>query len=220
MFTNLICDCPASAALNDIPVVVCVETFGQIQKVIFQRLKKAGGTLNSFVTAKPITALASWTPLLTAADSTKVVVSPYVQAPTSEPGAARTFGGGNETLGGVQEVIGREPTTFNGVFRKVPQKIIKAMKALQCEAAADNLGVYLVDENGAIEALQDPTTATTYYPIPIRSLFISDKGHGGLEAPDNNLISWSFLPNYSDNLAIVKPDFNPLTDLVVTTPTP
>jgi hypothetical protein len=84
-----------------------------------------------------------------------------------------------------------------------------------CEAKAGNLGVFLFNENGQIEALQDPTTPTTYYPIPIRSLFISDKGHGGLESPDSNNISWQFAPNYSDNLAIVTPtDFNPLTDLV------
>ena len=71
-----------------------------------------------------------------------------------------------------------------------------------------------VDDNGNIEAIKDETTATTFYPIPIRSLFIGDKNHGGLEEPDSNAISWTFLPNYSDNLAIVAPtDFNPLTDL-------
>lgn len=213
-----ICPCPSAAALPDVPNVICAETFGQIQKVAFQRLRKDDGTRNSFATAKPITALASWTPLLTAADSTKVVLSPYIQAPTNEPGAARTFGGGNETLGGVEEIIGREPNPFSGVLRKIPQKVIKVLKQLQCESWGDNLGVYLIDENGAIEAIQDPTTAGTYYPIPIRSLFIGDKGHGGLEAPDSNAISWSFLPNYSDDLAIVAPEFNALTELVITTP--
>ena len=59
---------------------------------------------------------------------------------------------------------------------------------------------------------------TEYLPIPIRSLFIGDKTHGGLAAPDSNAIQWSFLPNYSDDLAIVTPDdFNPLTDLVPAT---
>lgn len=214
-----ICPCPANEALPDIPNVICAETFGQIQKVAFQRLRKDDGTKNSFTTALPITAKASWTPRLTAEDSTKIVVSPYIQAPTNEPGAARTFGGGNETLGGVEEIIGREPNPFTGVLRKMPQSVIKALKQLQCESWGDNLGVYLFDENGAIEAIQDPTTAGTFYPIPIRSLFIGDKGHGGLEAPDSNAISWSFLPNYSDDLKIVAPaDFNPLTDLVITTP--
>lgn len=209
------CKCPAAAALPDIPAVNCAESFGQIQKVAFQRLTKDDGSKNSFTTEKAITLLASWTPLLTAANSTKIVVSPYIQAPTNEAGAARTFGGGNETLGGVEEIIGREPNPFTGVMRKIPQSVIKAMKELQCESWADNLGVYLFDENGSIEAIQDETVKTTYYPIPIRSLFIGDKAHGGLEAPDSNAIQWAFLPNYSDNLTIIAPEFNPLTDLKV-----
>ena len=209
-----ICKCPAATALTSIPAVTCTESFGQIQKVAFQRIYSSGTTKNSFTTSAAIDKKASWTALLSANDSTKVVVSPYIQAPTSEAGAARTFGGGNETLGGVEEIIGREPTSFSAVLRRIPQNVIKALKELQCESWADNLGVYLFDDNGNIEAIQDETVTTTYYPIPIRSLFIGDKTHGGLEEPDSNAISWTFLPNYSDNLKIVAPDdFNPLTDL-------
>ena len=208
------CNCPQNAALATIPEQGCAESFGQIQKVAFQRIYKDDGTKNAFMSTAAIDKKASWTALLAAADSTKVVVSPYIQAPTTEAGAARTFGGGNETLGGVETVIGREPTTFTGVIRSVAQSVIKAMKDLQCESIADNLGIYLFDENGNIGALQDGTTQTTFYPIPIRSLFIGDKAFGGLEAPDSNAISWSFLPNYSDDFKIVAPDdFNPLTDL-------
>lgn len=200
--------------MPDIPVSNCPESFGQIQKVAFQRLYKSTGEKNSFKTDAGIEKKASWTPLLSADDDTKIVISPYIQAPTAEAGAARTFGGGNETLGGVEEIVGREPTPFTGVMRKLPQKIIKALKELQCESWGDNLGVYLFDENGAIGAIQDAKTATTHYPIPIRSLFIGDKTLGGYEAPDNNNIQWAFLPNWSDDLAIIVPeDFNPLTDL-------
>lgn len=209
-----ICKCPAAAALPNIPNFTCAESFGQIQKVAFQRLYKSAGGKNSFTTAAGIGKLASWSPLLAAEDDTKIVISPYIQAPTAEAGAPRTFGGGNETLGGIEEIIGREPTPFTGVIRKMPQSLIKALKELQCESDSQNLGVYLFDENGSIGALQDPTTATTYYPIPIRSLFIGDKTLGGLEAPDSNAVQWSFLPNWSDDLAILTPeDFNPLTDL-------
>ena len=210
----MICKCPAGTALPDIPVSNCPESFGQIQKVAFQRLYKSTGEKNSFKTDAGIKKKASWTPLLSADDDTKIVISPYIQAPTAEAGAARTFGGGNETLGGVEEIVGREPTPFTGVMRKLPQKIIKALKELQCESWGDNLGVYLFDENGAIGAIQDEKTATTHYPIPIRSLFIGDKTLGGYEAPDSNNIQWAFLPNWSDDLAIIVPeDFNPLTDL-------
>lgn len=210
----MICKCPADTALPDIPVSNCPESFGQIQKVAFQRLYKSTGEKNSFKTDAGIEKKASWTPLLSADDDTKIVISPYIQAPTAEAGAARTFGGGNETLGGVEEIVGREPTPFTGVMRKLPQKIIKALKELQCESWGDNLGVYLFDENGAIGAIQDAKTATIHYPIPIRSLFIGDKTLGGYEAPDSNNIQWVFLPNWSDDLAIIVPeDFNPLTDL-------
>lgn len=210
----MICKCPAGTALPDIPVSNCPESFGQIQKVAFQRLYKSTGEKNSFTTTAGIGKKASWTPLLSADDDTKIVISPYIQAPTAEAGAARTFGGGNETLGGVEEIVGREPTPFTGVMRKLPQKIIKALKELQCESWGDNLGVYLFGENGAIGAIQDAKTATTHYPIPIRSLFIGDKTLGGYEAPDSNNIQWAFLPNWSDDLAIIVPeDFNPLTDL-------
>ena len=206
----MICKCPRGAALPDIPAVTCPESFGQIQKVAFVRLYKTDGTKNKFVTASDIKLKASWTPLLTAADDTKVIISPYIQAPTAEAGAARTFGGGNDTLGGIEEIIGREATPFTGVIRKAPQTVIKALKDLQCES----IGVYLFDENGAIGAIAG-TTEGDYFPIPIRSFFVGDKTLGGFEAPDSNAIQWSFLPNWSDDLKLIAPtDFNPLTDLV------
>lgn len=206
----MICKCPRGAALPDIPAVTCPETFGQIQKVAFVRMYKTDGTKNKFVTASDIKLKASWTPLLMAADDTKVIISPYIQAPTAEAGAARTFGGGNDTLGGIEEIIGREATPFTGVIRKAPQTVIKAMKDLQCES----IGVYLFDENGAIGAIAG-TTEGDYFPIPIRSFFVGDKTLGGFEAPDSNAIQWSFLPNWSDDLKLIAPtDFNPLTDLV------
>lgn len=215
------CTCPGAASLPFITNVRCGESFGQIQKVAFQRLmddttmQRNGWLYTGSSGDGQIEELASWAPFLAANDSTRIVISPYIQAPTSEGGAPRTFGGGNETLGGIEEIIGREPTPFSGVLRRMPQSVIKQLKELQCESWSDNLGVYLFDENGAIECLAvvDDNQQLHYYPIPIRSLFIGDKTHGGLEAPDSNVIQWSFLPNFSDDLAIITPNFNPLTDL-------
>ena len=211
---SLICQCPAAAAITTIPAVTCPENFGQIQKVAFQRLKKADGTKNSFTSSASILLKASWTALLAAADGSKIVVSPYINAPADSGGDARRTGGGNDDLGGISQVLGGNPVQFDGSLRSIPQSVIKVMKELQCEAAAGNLGVFLFDENGKIEAIQDATTATTYYPIPIRSLFIGSKIHGNFDAKDSNAISWLYPDNYSDQLAIVTPtDFNPLTDL-------
>lgn len=211
---SLVCQCPAAAALTTIPKVTCPENFGQIQKVAFQRLVKADGTKNSFTSTASILLKASWTALLAASDGSKVVVSPYINAPADSGGDARKTSGGNDDLGGIAEVLGGNPVVFDGQLRSVPQSVIKAMKDLQCEANAGNLGVFLFDENGNIEAIQDGTTATTYYPIPIRGLFIGSKIHGNFDAKDMNAIQWEYPDNYSDNLTIVKPtDFNPLTDL-------
>ena len=212
---SLVCQCPAASALTTIPNVSCPENFGQIQKVAFQRLRKADGTRNSFTSSASILLKASWTALLSAADGSKVVVTPYINAPADSGGDARMTSGGNDDLGGVAQVLGGNPVQFDGQLRSVPQSVIKAMKELQCEANAGNLGVYLFDENGKIEAIQDETTPTTYYPIPIRALFIGSKIHGNYNAKDMNAISWQYPDNYSDNLTIVTPsDFNPLTDLV------
>lgn len=210
---GLVCDCPLGESLPDVPLFDCPDSFGQIQKVLFQRLESAAGKKNEFVTdSNDITKKASWTAFLEASDGTKIVASPYITAPTTEPGAARTYGGGNETLGGIEINIGREHTPFSGNLLQENQMTVKALKKLQCEGA---LGVYLVDENGEIGAIADnPESPTKYTPIPIYGFFVGDKNLGGLEAPDTNAISWKFMPNWSDNLVRIKPgDFNALTDL-------
>lgn len=211
---SLICACPAAAAISTIPGVTCPENFGQIQKVAFQRLVKADGTKNSFTSQASILLKASWTALLAAADGSKVVVSPYINAPADSGGDARRSSGGNDDLGGIAEVLGGNPVQFDGSLRSIPQSVIKVMKELECEANAGNLGVFLFDENGKIEAIKGAADGT-YYPIPIRSLFIGSKIHGNFDAKDSNAISWLYPDNYSDDLVILTPtDFNPLTDLV------
>lgn len=212
---SITCQCPLAEALPKIPNASCPVSFGQIQKVAFQRLRKPTGVANEFTAEAAITKKSSWTALLAAEDVTKVVVSPYINSPADSGGDARTSSGGNDDLGGVATILGSEPIQFTGSLRAIDQSIVKALKELICEANAGNLGVFLFDENGNIEAIQDETTKTTYRPIPIRSFFVADKVHGNYDAKDSNAIQWSYQPNYSDNLTIVKPeDFNPLTDLV------
>ena len=211
------CGCPAGAHLADLNIAECKESLGQIQKIIIQRRYGSQGVLNKIAAADIITKTAM-TALATAADGTKIIISPFIQNPTTTPGEARTFGGGNQTLGGIEIVIGREPTSFEGIIYQEKQSTIKTMKEYSCE----EIGVYLIDENGNIGAIKEETTSggtttVSYLPIPIRSFFIGDKNLGGYEEPDSNAIKWSFLPNWSDNLEIVKQstmDYNPLTDLI------
>ena len=202
------CSCPAGAALPAVPNASCPQNWGQTQKIIFQRIFKTAGTKNSFTQSASIKQLSSWTALFSASDGTKCVITPYVEAPTADGGDAITFGGGNDTVGGTTKVIGRNPVNMSFVMRQMTQDVIKALKGLQCE---DELGVYLVNGDGQILAIS--SSDNTYTPIPIRSLFISDLKLMGLDNPDENALSFSFLPNWSDDAKVVTPDFNPLTDL-------
>ena len=49
-----------------------------------------------------------------------------------------------------------------------------------------------------------------YKAIPIRSLFVGDLLFGGLTQPDRNQMSFYFKANYSDHLALIQPEFNPM----------
>lgn len=209
-----VCSCPASAVLPSLPNYDCPADFGQVRKLAVMRLRKADGTLNSFTTSAPITALASWSAKLAATDGEKVVITPEIYGLSDSGGDPITWGSGNEVPGGIPQVVGANPVTESATFRHLPQNIVKAMRALECEAAGGNLGIIPINENGQFEAIQDATTATTYYPIPVRSFFIGPKVHGGLQEPDSNAVSWSLEPNWSDDVVIVTPEFDALTLLV------
>lgn len=191
--------CPST--LPPIPNMGCSVKYGQVQKIAFTKIG------NSFASANPITDLASWAAFLAAEDSTKIVITPYVEAPTSEGGDAKTFGGGNDTLDGIAMVMGINPVKMTFALRHYPQHIVAALKIL---TQIKDLGVYLFNGNGQVIALQD---GGVYRPIPIRSLFVGDLVLHGLTQPDRNTLSFSFKANYSDKLAVVKPDFNPINDL-------
>ena len=205
--------CPVATALTNIPNAGCEFNMAQIQKLVFTRLYNTTGVLNGFdLTTKPPATLASWTPLLTAADNTKIVTSPFLQNPALEAGAEKTFGGGNATLNGIPKSYGREASKFSGEFHSLKQSVIEAIKKLQTE----ELGVFMVNEFGQVFGLNDTnTTPTKFLPIPIKSLFIQDLTGGGFESPDMNKFNFSLLPNWSDRLTGIVPTFDALTALNV-----
>ena len=135
--------CPTN--LPPIPNMTCGIRYGQVQKVAFTRVG------NLFGDANPITDLASWTAFLAAEDSTKIVVTPYVEAPTMEGGDEKTFGGGNTTLDGIIMVLGSQPIRMSFALRNYPQTIISALKIL---TKIKDLGVFLFNDNGGIICLQ------------------------------------------------------------------
>lgn len=209
---GLNCGCPVGESLGSFRDQRCKSSFGQIQKLLFQRRLDGHGTLNAIVAAD-IVKKVTWEGLIGAVGDTAVTVSPELSNPETEPGAARTFGGDNQTAGGIQIIVGREATQFTGAFYELDQSIIKVMKSYQCE----DLAVYFVDEYGNIGCIAHGSGGNIAYSgVPVKSFFIGDKDFGGLTDPDSNIISFNMLPNWSDDFTIVKQstmDFNPLTDL-------
>lgn len=188
--------------------------WGQIQKVIFQRIYSSGSTRNSFTiaTTNP-NALASWTALESAVDGTKIQVSPYIQNVVFTPGGPLEEGGANETLGGIPIVVGREATRATSVIRNAPTGVIEDLKKYQCE----EMGIYLINECGNIIGIaDDPDTPTIFYPIPVFAFFIGDRTPGGFQLTDTNQFNWSFEPNWSDRAYLVDTLFDARIALVNT----
>lgn len=205
--------CPAAISLPTIPAESCAKRFGQTQKVIFQRLYD-GSTRNGIAdgsSAGQAGLLASWTALKAANDGTKIAVSPFVENPTPDGGDAKTVGGGNESLNGAERVIGSNPVGMTFRLNNKDQAIIDEMKKLMCESLGNNLGVYLINENGQIMGRKETNgTTVTWYPMPIQTLYISDLMPGGLDADDYNDMSFKFVPGYSDKVDFITLDASAL----------
>ena len=89
------CTCPAATAMVSVPNASCPQDFGQIQKLIFQRVYSTGATKNSMTLTNALLK-ATWTALFSATGGTKMVITPYVEAPTADGGDPVTFGGGRK----------------------------------------------------------------------------------------------------------------------------
>lgn len=211
MLTNQCC--PAATSLPTIPAESCAKRFGQTQKIIFQRLYD-GSTRNGIAdgsSSGQAGLLASWTALKAATDSTKIAVTPFVENPTPDGGDAKTVGGGNESLNGAERVIGSNPVGMSFKLNNKAQSIIAELKKLMCEALANNLGVYLINENGQIMGRKESNGGTdTWYPMPIQTLFVSDLMPNGLDADDSNDLSFKFVPGYSDKVDFITLDASAL----------
>jgi len=146
--------------------------------------------------------------LLIAGDDSTVVMTPIIAAPETEPGAAIEFGGGNATPGGIPIIVGKEPTKLSAMLLRVPQSVVKLIKALQCE----KLQCYFINQHGQIVYSNDGATpAPNAQGFEIASLFIGDKKVGGFEEPDSNEIILYLQPNWSDSLEIMAAaDYDPL----------
>jgi hypothetical protein len=202
------CNCPAPTSLTEIPKQDCGVNLKQIQRVAFQRNGNQFGA--DATVPNTILELADWQALMAATDNTKIVITPLIGAnPTIEPGDAITSGGGdNSTLNGVEEVEGVNPSAFSCEFKELSPAIEKAMKTLLCEKS---LTVYLILQGGKIAVVEIDTDK--YKGFGIQSPFLSDRGNQGYATKDTHTMSFSLAAGWSEDLVIITPNFNPLTEL-------
>lgn len=202
--------CPPATQPADIPVVQCNFDIGQVQKFILQRRLDDSGDRNSLTPAQAAL-LTNWNGFLTATDSTKAQVTPFVHNPQFEPGDQITHGSGNEVVDGIPLVVGVDPSSFTGELKRQPSSVIEAMQSWEGE----DMSVWPIDEHGRIIAeADDSTTPTVVYGIPIREFFVGDRGIGGKVAPDINALKFKLAPRWSTRLVAVTPsDFDALSDL-------
>lgn len=203
------CTCPKPTALTDIPAFDCGVNLNQIQRLAFQRggnLFDSGGT-----PATDILELADWQTLLAANDDTKIIVTPLIGAnPIIEAGEAITNGGGdNSTLNGVEQVVGVNPSLFTCEFQELTPEIEKALKTVICEK---DLTVYMFLQSGKIAAVE-VTASSQYRGFGIQSPFLSDRNNAGYGTLDTHSFRFSLKAGWSEDLVVLTPNFNPLTEL-------
>jgi len=202
------CNCPEASTLMEIVAENCGVYLKQIQRLGFQR----GGDL--FDTAgtpvSDILTLSAWQAKMNATDNTKIVVTPIIGGdPVIQAGEAITTGGGdNSTLNGVEEIEGVNPSAFSCMFKSLSATVESQLKALICEK---NLVVYLFLQGGRIAVVKISTAQKTGFSI--QSVFVSDRNNSGYGTKDTVSMRFSLAEGWSNNLEIVKPSFNPLTDL-------
>lgn len=208
------CICPRPAAIKTVLRVTCPENLGQIQRIILQRaghvFNSAGGVPN------PINALASWTPLLTAVDSTKAVITPYLeQFVIPQPEAITRGGNDNSTVNGVEQVIGYGGTTVTFNLTSVPASIIHQLRDLMCEP---DLVWFGINQAGRIVCRDNDPVAVgdQHVGIPIEplTLGVPDPGNNGFGTFDEATGRFAMAEGWSINRAIVTPVFNAKTQLL------
>lgn len=205
------CNCPESTELTEIENENCGVDLTQIQRMAFQRRQPFG-----VFTPETILELSEWQTFQTATDDTKIVFTPLIGAdPIIEAGEPITTGGGdNSTMNGIEEIEGVNPSNFSCMFKSLSPKVEAQIKKLICEK---NLMVYFFLQGGKIACWTDDLEAFSLAQllrgIDAQSIFLSDRNNAGYGTKDTNSMRFSLVEGWSEKLYIIKPDFNPFTDL-------
>jgi hypothetical protein len=192
--------CPLPTAMSDVSRQNCQEQVGEVVRIFFQR---RGFRFDP--ATNPITALASWTPLLTAADDTKVIVTPDMVMFTMTPGEPATT---DENVGGVTTFISLPGSNAEGKFVNISGKIVgELQRALIKE---QKLQAYFVLPDNSIYCNEDENG---HFGILVDAPFVTDRGIGGRGNRDDVFIRFSAPFGYAAKASTVAVAFDPLAQV-------
>ncbi len=203
--------CPNPATLASAPNPSCPVRFDQIQKMAIRRI---GG--RATVTTATILLAATITPLLSATDDTKLLISPWLldlKIPNSEP--LKEGGNDNTTINGVPRLTGLGFASVSFMLENVEAATAQAMRALASESAnsvpgTTNIEGFFITKDGRL--ILDNPSGTTAYGFKLHNFVISDVGSEGLNKPNTFKGSFDLEPLWSKTFKVVTPtDWNPLT---------
>jgi hypothetical protein len=190
------CTCPVPTCIATFSAVTCPVDASQIQKLIFWRRG------NEIADVAALILSATWSALKAATDSTKAVVSPFIEAPTFEIGDFVEEGSGNEVRDGIPHIKGSGNTKFTCKVYSPSSAILREFKELECET----LDVIFVNENGHFVHHVD--LAADVQGFQVVNLGVKDRMIGGYQASDYFDIVFYLRPNWSDYLTITDPTAN------------
>ena len=123
--------CPQPTALASAPNPTCPVRFDQIQKMGIRRISGA-----TALTTATVLLAATITPLLSATDNTKLLISPWLSnfiIPNSEP--LKEGGNDNTTINGIPKLNGFGFVNVTFQLKNVESTTADAMRALASESA-------------------------------------------------------------------------------------
>lgn len=208
----MIITCPLPAELIDITASDCPFKFDQIVRLGFQQRQSA----TSFANEAAMKVLANWQALQGQSDETKIVMSPLFAGfviPGSEP--LTTGGNDNTTIKGLRTYHGEGSVTATGTFRNLqPQSKVDmsaySQYSLVNSVGLSNLTIYMVNKDGYIFYTD---VSAVLNGIRCYNFRIGNRGSEGLNADDINGFSVDMEDGWDNNLKVVKPSFDPLTEL-------
>jgi hypothetical protein len=204
--------CTRAVALTTISKFSCATHFGQIVALLIQR----GQAAPSFATEAELKTLASWTALLTAPDATKVIKTPEFPGfaiPGSEPQYADE--NSNNSIDGLGYFTGFNSVKATGKFVGIPSDIRSQLSLIEDESRPGlNPGTttFPITGDGRLIYDKDPVTSVIR-GIPFVNFYLGSLSTQGFKALNENAFGLNFTGDWDKNVQIVKPDFNPRTEL-------